>query len=120
MIRLKVESELAMHLINFDNVDAINELLERIGITAELGVFLREHLTQVLRQQHPDVVIQSVGIKIPISHGCKFPSKQSHPAVYLKTSCHACPDWGNQYYLHGSRSFFTILPRRFGIRSGRA
>jgi len=60
VIHHEVESELAVHLISFDNVDAINELLERIGITAELGVFLGEHLTQVLRQQHPDVVIQSI------------------------------------------------------------
>lgn len=49
-----------MHLINFDNVDAINELMQRIGITTELGVFLGEHLTKVLRKQHPDVAIQSI------------------------------------------------------------
>jgi hypothetical protein len=49
-----------MRLINFGNVDAVNELLGRIGITTELGEFLSKHLTQVLRKQHPDVVIESI------------------------------------------------------------
>ena len=49
-----------MEFINFDNVGAINELLERIGITVELGEFLGEHLTEVLRKQHADVVIESI------------------------------------------------------------
>lgn len=49
-----------MRLMNFGSVDAINELLNRIGMTAKLGEFLVNHLTQVLRDQHSDVVIKSV------------------------------------------------------------
>ena len=49
-------------LINFETeaVDAINELLAHVGIATELGPFLDEHLTQVLRAQHQDVVISSI------------------------------------------------------------
>jgi hypothetical protein len=49
-----------VHLINFDGLDAINELLERIGIASKLGPFLAEHLTKVLRKQRPDVAIVSI------------------------------------------------------------
>jgi len=34
--------------------------LDRIGVTTNLGEFLAEHLTQVLRKQHCDVVIESI------------------------------------------------------------
>jgi hypothetical protein len=44
-----------------DQVDAINQLLARIGVTSDLGHFLGEHLTEVLRRQYADVTIQSIG-----------------------------------------------------------
>lgn len=49
-----------MQLINFDDVNGINELLEHIGVSAKLGPFLGEHLTQVLGQQQPDINIESI------------------------------------------------------------
>lgn len=49
-----------MKLINFDNAIATNHILQQIGILKELGEFLGDHLTQVLRNQHSDVVIQSI------------------------------------------------------------
>ena len=49
-------------LINFgtEQVDAVNDLIGRVGIRSSLGPFLVQHLTQVLRRQHGDVIIRSI------------------------------------------------------------
>ena len=57
---LNQKGKFTVQLINFDDVNAINELLEHIGVSAKLGPFLGEHLTQVLGQQQPDINIESI------------------------------------------------------------
>lgn len=47
-------------LVGFENVDAVNSLMEQVGLTADLGAFLSDHLLDVLRQQYSDLNIESV------------------------------------------------------------
>ena len=56
--------------INFDDVDATNSLLASIGLTQELGPFIAQHLTDVLRKQDPHVVIESV--ELVRVHDCQL------------------------------------------------
>lgn len=49
-----------MDLFNFDRADAVSQLLQRIGIQADLDTFLADHLTTVLRKQHRDIEIVSI------------------------------------------------------------
>lgn len=49
-----------MDMINFDKANAIDQLLERIGIVSGLGAFLAGHLSTVLRKQHDDLEITSI------------------------------------------------------------
>ncbi len=47
-------------VVGFEKADAINLLLERLGLVADLGAFLSEHLLGVLRQQYSDLEIESI------------------------------------------------------------
>ena len=49
-----------VHLVNFNDTAAVDELLRQIGIESGLGNFLIDHLTDVLRKQYPNVVIESI------------------------------------------------------------
>ena len=57
-----------MNIVGFENVDDVNDLLERIGITESLGEFLARHLTDVLRKQYSSIVIES--IELVVVHDC--------------------------------------------------
>src|SRR5262245_30997586 len=47
-------------LVGFENAEAINTLLERVGLAPDLGAFLSEHLQIVLRQQYADLDIEFI------------------------------------------------------------
>jgi hypothetical protein len=66
-----------MQLINLDGdeVRAVENLLIEIGISSKLGAFLAEHLSQVLRKQHNDAIIQS--IEFIGARGCSAEGYQS-------------------------------------------
>lgn len=47
-------------VVGFEKADAMNLLLERLGLVPDLGAFLSEHLLGVLRQQYSDLEIESI------------------------------------------------------------
>lgn len=49
-----------VRLIGFDDDEALNDILAGFGLFADYRNFLPNHLTEILRKQHPSVELRSV------------------------------------------------------------
>jgi len=49
-----------VELVDFNGIDATNTLLRQVGVGADLGQFLAEHVQNVLRQQYADLSLKLV------------------------------------------------------------
>ena len=63
----------SVRLINFVDVDRVNQLLHHVGIESELGPLLAEHLTEVLRRQYSELVVSSIELTDVRPSSCDLP-----------------------------------------------
>ena len=73
-----------VELLGFGDDDAIDEMFRRFGLLEDYKSYLAEHLTEVLRKQHPSVELRSlelVGMPNCSVGGMPSPNNEKHVIV---------------------------------------